>query len=131
MQNNNVLVTDHRYAHIAQFWRDSLSQVAGVYRIAPHAPSRQPGPLSRSVRLTPASLDLLRHIGDGELAEFAVTAAGIAFLLWKYFRMPVTVLGTPGLAEHPPAPAATVPLIIEVRPDERIEDYLARVAGIV
>ncbi|VWB89747.1 non-ribosomal peptide synthetase [Burkholderia lata] len=132
MQDNNVLVTDHRYAHTARFWRESLSQVAGVYRIAPHAPSRQPGrQLSRSVRLTPASLDLLRHIGDGELAEFAVTAAGIAFLLWKYFRIPVTVLGTPGLAEHPPARAATVPLIIEVRPDERIEDYLSRVAGIV
>ncbi|MBH9702934.1 hypothetical protein JAO13_41690, partial [Burkholderia cepacia] len=75
--------------------------------------------------------DLLRRIGDGELAEFAVTAAGIAFLLWKYFRIPVTVLGTPGLAGHPSARAAIVPLIIEVRPDERIEDYLSRVAGIV
>ncbi|WP_243712191.1 hypothetical protein, partial [Burkholderia pyrrocinia] len=132
MQDNNVLVTDHRYAHTARFWRESLSLVAGSYRIAAHAPSRQPARLlSRTVPLTPASLDLLRRIGDGELAEFAVTAAGIAFLLWKYFRIPVTVLGTPGLAEHPPARAATVPLIIEVRPDERIDDYLSRVAGIV
>ncbi|OXI78774.1 non-ribosomal peptide synthetase [Burkholderia sp. AU33423] len=132
MQDNNVLVTDHRYASTARFWRESLSQVAGVYRIAAYAPSQQPGsPLSRTVRLTPASLDLLRRIGDGELAEFAVTAAGIAFLLWKYFRIPVTVLGTPALAGHPSASAATVPLIIEVRPEERIEDYLSRVAGIV
>ncbi|WP_175918213.1 non-ribosomal peptide synthetase [Burkholderia contaminans] len=132
MQDNNVLVTDHRYAATARFWRESLSRVAGVYGIAAYAPSQQPGrQLSRSVRLTPASLDLLRRIGDGELAEFAVTAAGIAFLLWKYFRIPVTVLGTPGLAGHPSARAAIVPLIIEVRPDERIEDYLSRVAGIV
>ena len=80
------------------------SQVAGVYRIAAYAPNQQPGrQLSRTVRLTPASLDLLRRIGDGELAEFAVTAAGIAFLLWKYFRIPVTVLGTPALAAHPSA----------------------------
>ncbi len=132
MQDNNVLVTDHRYAHTARFWRESLSRVTGVYRIAAPAPSPQPGRLlSRTVPLTPASLDLLRRIGDGELAEFAVTAAGIAFLLWKTFRIPVTVLGTPGLAEHPPTHAATVPLIIEVRPEERIEDYLSRVAGIV
>ncbi len=132
MQDNNVLVTDHRYAHTARFWRERLSLVAGSYRIAAHAPGQQPARLlSRTVPLTPASLDLLRRIGDGELAEFAVTAAGIAFLLWKYFRIPVTVLGTPGLAEHPPARAATVPLIIEVRPDERIDNYLSRVAGIV
>lgn len=132
MQDNNVLVTDHRYAQTARFWREGLSLVTGVYRIATHAPSPQPGRLlSRTVPLTPASLDLLRRIGDGELAEFAVTAAGIALLLWKYFRIPVTVLGTPGLAEHPSARAATVPLIIEVRPDERIDDYLSRVAGIV
>ncbi|WGS40283.1 amino acid adenylation domain-containing protein [Burkholderia sp. JSH-S8] len=132
MQDNNVLVTDHRYAHTARFWRESLSRVTGVYRIAAPAPSPQPGRLlSRTVPLTPASLDLLRRIGDGELAEFAVTAAGIAFLLWKTFRIPVTVLGTPGLAEHPPTHAGTVPLIIEVRPEERIEDYLSRVAGIV
>ena len=104
MQDNNVLVTDHRYASTARFWRESLSQVAGVYRIAAYAPNQQPGrQLSRTVRLTPASLDLLRRIGDGELAEFAVTAAGIAFLLWKYFRIPVTVLGTPALAAHPSA----------------------------
>ncbi|MGY6236441.1 amino acid adenylation domain-containing protein [Burkholderia ambifaria] len=132
MQDNNVLVTDHRYAQTARFWREGLSLVTGVYRIATHAPSPQPGRLlSRTVPLTPASLDLLRRIGDGELAEFAITAAGIALLLWKYFRIPVTVLGTPGLAEHPSARAATVPLIVEVRPDERIEDYLSRVAGIV
>ncbi|MEN2470509.1 amino acid adenylation domain-containing protein [Burkholderia sp. GS2Y] len=74
---------------------------------------------------------MLRRIGDGELAEFAVTAAGIAFLLWQYFRTPVTVLGTPGLAEHPSTLAGAIPLIIEVRPEERIEDYLSRVAGIV
>ncbi|WP_321874585.1 amino acid adenylation domain-containing protein, partial [Burkholderia ubonensis] len=132
MQDNNVLVTDHRYAQTASFWRECLSLVTGVYRIASHAPGPQPGGLlSRTVPLTPASLDLLRRISDDELAEFAVTAAGIAFLLWKTFRVPVTVLGTPGLAGHPPARAATIPLIIEVRPDERIEDYLSRVAGIV
>ncbi|WP_157655211.1 non-ribosomal peptide synthetase, partial [Burkholderia ubonensis] len=132
MQDNNVLVTDHRYAQTASFWRECLSLVTGVYRIASHAPGPQPGGLlSRTVPLTPASLDLLRRISDGELAEFAVTAAGIAFLLWKTFRVPVTVLGTPGLAGHPPARAATIPLIIDVRPDERIEDYLSRVAGIV
>ena len=72
MQDNNVLVTDHRYAATARFWRESLSRVAGVYGIAAYAPSQQPGrQLSRSVRLTPASLDLLRRIGDGELAETA------------------------------------------------------------
>ncbi|RQP73898.1 non-ribosomal peptide synthetase, partial [Burkholderia ubonensis] len=132
MQDNNVLVTDHRYAQTASFWRECLSLVAGVYRIASHAPGPQPGGLlSRTVPLTPASLDLLRRISDDELAEFAVTAAGIAFLLWKTFRVPVTVLGTPALAGHPPARAATIPLIIDVRPDERIEDYLSRVAGIV
>ncbi|WP_342706338.1 amino acid adenylation domain-containing protein [Burkholderia arboris] len=132
MQDNNVLVTDHRYAHTARFWRESLSRVTGTYRIAAHAPSPQPGRLlSRTVPLTPASLDVLRRIGDGELAEFAVTAAGIAFLLWQYFRTPVTVLGTPGLAEHPSTRAGAIPLIIEVRPEERIEDYLSRVAGIV
>ncbi|PAJ81430.1 non-ribosomal peptide synthetase, partial [Burkholderia ubonensis] len=132
MQDNNVLVTDHRYAQTASFWRECLSLVTGVYRIASHAPGPQPGGLlSRTVPLTPASLDLLRRISDDELAEFAVTAAGIAFLLWKTFRVPVTVLGTPGLAGHPPARAATIPLIIDVRPDERIEDYLSRVAGIV
>ncbi|WP_010095780.1 AMP-binding protein, partial [Burkholderia ubonensis] len=132
MQDNNVLVTDHRYAQTASFWRERLSLVTGVYRIASHAPGPQPGGLpSRTVPLTPASLDLLRRISDDELAEFAVTAAGIAFLLWKYFRVPVTVLGTPGLAGHPPARAAAIPLIIDVRPDERIEDYLSRVAGIV
>lgn len=93
MQDNNVLVTDHRYAHTARFWRESLSQVAGVYRIAPHGPGRQPARrLSRTVPLTRASVDVLRRIGDGELGEFAVAAAGIAFLLWKYFRIPVTVL---------------------------------------
>ncbi|WP_157639107.1 non-ribosomal peptide synthetase, partial [Burkholderia ubonensis] len=132
MQDNNVLVTDHRYAQTASFWRECLSLVTGVYRIASHAPGPQPGGLlSRTVPLTPASLDLLRRISDDELAEFAVTAAGIAFLLWKTFRVPVTVLGTPGLAGHPPARAATIPLIIDVRPDERIDDYLSRVAGIV
>ncbi|WP_157658819.1 non-ribosomal peptide synthetase, partial [Burkholderia ubonensis] len=132
MQDNNVLVTDHRYAQTASFWRERLSLVTGVYRIASHAPGPQPGGmLSRTVPLTPASLDLLRRISDDELAEFAVTAAGIAFLLWKTFRVPVTVLGTPGLAGHPPARAATIPLIIDVRPDERIDDYLSRVAGIV
>ncbi|WP_157643365.1 non-ribosomal peptide synthetase, partial [Burkholderia ubonensis] len=132
MQDNNVLVTDHRYAQTASFWRERLSLVTGVYRIASHAPGPQPGGLlSRTVPLTPASLDLLRCISDDELAEFAVTAAGIAFLLWKTFRVPVTVLGTPGLAGHPPARAATIPLIIDVRPDERIDDYLSRVAGIV
>ncbi|WP_143138103.1 non-ribosomal peptide synthetase, partial [Burkholderia ubonensis] len=132
MQDNNVLVTDHRYAQTASFWRERLSLVTGVYRIASHAPGPQPGRmLSRTVPLTPASLDLLRRISDDELAEFAVTAAGIAFLLWKTFRVPVTVLGTPGLAGHPPARAATIPLIIDVRPDERIDDYLSRVAGIV
>ncbi|WP_157654015.1 non-ribosomal peptide synthetase, partial [Burkholderia ubonensis] len=132
MQDNNVLVTDHRYAQTASFWRERLSLVTGVYRIASHAPGQQPdGLLSRTVPLTPASLDLLRRISDDELAEFAVTAAGIAFLLWKTFRVPVTVLGTPGLAGHPPARAATIPLIIDVRPDERIDDYLSRVAGIV
>ncbi|WP_157655291.1 non-ribosomal peptide synthetase, partial [Burkholderia ubonensis] len=132
MQDNNVLVTDHRYAQTASFWRECLSLVTGVYRIASHASGPQPGGLlSRTVPLTPASLDLLRRISDDELAEFAVTAAGIAFLLWKTFRVPVTVLGTPGLAGHPPARAATIPLIIDVRPDERIEDYLSRVAGIV
>ncbi|WP_193102747.1 amino acid adenylation domain-containing protein [Burkholderia sp. Z1] len=132
MQDNNVLVTDHRYAHTARFWRESLSRVTGTYRLAAHAPSPQPGRLlSRTVPLTPASLDVLRRIGDGELAEFAVTAAGIAFLLWQYFRTPVTVLGTPGLAEHPSTLAGAIPLIIEVRPEERIEDYLSRVAGIV
>ncbi|WP_143136642.1 non-ribosomal peptide synthetase, partial [Burkholderia ubonensis] len=132
MQDNNVLVTDHRYAQTASFWRERLSLVTGVYRIASHAPGPQPGGLlSRTVPLTPASLDLLRRISDDELAEFAVTAAGIAFLLWKTFRVPVTVLGTPGLAAHPPARAATIPLIIDVRPDERIDDYLSRVAGIV
>ncbi|WP_230684381.1 amino acid adenylation domain-containing protein [Burkholderia cepacia] len=127
-----MLVTDHRYAHTARFWRESLSRVTGTYRIAAHAPSPQPGRLlSRTVPLTPASLDVLRRIGDGELAEFAVTAAGIAFLLWQYFRTPVTVLGTPELAEHPATRAGAIPLIIEVRPEERIEDYLSRVAGIV
>ncbi|WP_157658726.1 non-ribosomal peptide synthetase, partial [Burkholderia ubonensis] len=132
MQDNNVLVTDHRYAQTASFWRERLSLVTGVYRIASHAPGPQPGGLlSRTVPLTPASLALLRRISDDELAEFAVTAAGIAFLLWKTFRVPVTVLGTPGLAGHPPARAATIPLIIDVRPDERIDDYLSRVAGIV
>ncbi|WP_157639226.1 non-ribosomal peptide synthetase, partial [Burkholderia ubonensis] len=132
MQDNNVLVTDHRYAQTASFWRERLSLVTGVYRIASHAPGPQPGGmLSRTVPLTPAALDLLRRISDDELAEFAVTAAGIAFLLWKTFRVPVTVLGTPGLAGHPPARAATIPLIIDVRPDERIDDYLSRVAGIV
>ncbi|KWB39651.1 non-ribosomal peptide synthetase [Burkholderia ubonensis] len=132
MQDNNVLVTDHRYAQTASFWRERLSLVTGVYRIASHAPGPQPGGmLSRTMPLTPASLDLLRRISDDELAEFAVTAAGIAFLLWKTFRVPVTVLGTPGLAAHPPARAATIPLIIDVRPDERIDDYLSRVAGIV
>ncbi|WP_256259173.1 hypothetical protein, partial [Burkholderia ubonensis] len=110
MQDNNVLVTDHRYAQTASFWRERLSLVTGVYRIASHAPGPQPGGLlSRTVPLTPASLDLLRRISDDELAEFAVTAAGIAFLLWKTFRVPVTVLGTPGLAGHPPARAATIP----------------------
>ncbi|MBH9643658.1 amino acid adenylation domain-containing protein [Burkholderia vietnamiensis] len=132
MQDNNVLVTDHRYAHTARFWRESLSQVAGVYRIAPHGPGREPARrLSRTVPLTRASLDVLRRIGDGELGEFAVAAAGIAFLLWKYFRIPVTVLGTPGLAAQPSARAAAIPLIVEVRPDERVDDYLARVAAIV
>ncbi|WP_157640496.1 non-ribosomal peptide synthetase, partial [Burkholderia ubonensis] len=132
MQDNNVLVTDHRYAQTASFWRECLSLVTGVYRIASHAPGPQPGGLlSRTVPLTPASLDLLRRISDDELAEFAVTAAGIAFLLWKTFRVPVTVLGTPGLAGHPPARAATIPLIIDMRPDERVDDYLSRVAGIV
>ncbi|MCA3837536.1 AMP-binding protein, partial [Burkholderia sp.] len=132
MQDNNVLVTDHRYAHTARFWRESLSLVTGTYRLAAHAPSPQPGRLlSRTVPLTPASLDLLRRIGDGELAEFAVTAAGIAFLLWQTFRTPVTVLGTPELAGHPSTRAGAIPLIIEVRPEERIEDYLSRVAGIV
>ncbi|WP_157639510.1 non-ribosomal peptide synthetase, partial [Burkholderia ubonensis] len=132
MQDNNVLVTDHRYAQTASFWRERLSLVTGVYRIASHAPGPQPGGLlSRTVPLTPASLDLLRRISDDELAEFAVTAAGIAFLLWKTFRVSVTVLGTPGLAGHPPARAATIPLIIDVRPDERVDDYLSRVAGIV
>ncbi|MFM0286805.1 non-ribosomal peptide synthetase [Paraburkholderia megapolitana] len=138
MQDNNVLVTDRRFEQTATFWRECLSLVTGVYRISPHASNasgasgtQQGGLLSRTVSLTPASLEVLRSIADGELAEFAITAAAVALLLWKYFRIPVTVLGTPGLGEHAPAAATTVPLIIEVRPDERIEDYLSRVAGIV
>ncbi len=86
---------------------------------------------SSMVSLTPESRAALRRIGDGDMGGFSVAAAGIAFLLWKYFRSKDVILRTPQLAEHADGAAASIPLVIPVRGEESIADYLTRVGGIV
>ena len=76
--------------------------------------------VSHSVSLTAASRQTLTRIGDGEWGEFALVTAGIAYLLWKYFRNAAVALNTPGF-----------PLVIEIRREEKIESYLSRVAQLI
>jgi amino acid adenylation domain-containing protein/non-ribosomal peptide synthase protein (TIGR01720 family) len=87
--------------------------------------------VSHVVCLDPASRKTLKRIGDGDLGEFALVTAGISFLLWKYFRNPQVVFRTPPLAEERDSVITDIPLVVDVRREELVEDYLARVAGIV
>lgn len=82
-------------------------------------------------RLSTASMQTVKELGDGDLGEFAIFVAALAFLHWKYFGNPRIAFKTPPLAEEPDCGASEVALIIEVRPTDPIGDYLARVARIV
>lgn len=75
-----------------------------------------------TARLSPASLGSLKTIGDGDLGEFTVAFAALCFLLWKYFQNLHILVETPHSAE---------PLLVEIRPDESIENFLTRIAGII
>ena len=111
MQDDSVLITES--------WRERLQPVTPAYSVT-------------VVRLTPESRAALRRVGDGDLGEFAVATAGIAFLLRKYFGQADVILRTPCLAENSGMPSsASIALVIPVQSEELIEDYLARVAGIV
>src|SRR3569833_4593974 len=99
-------------------------------KVFAHATAAAP---ARSIisRVSPASLRTVRELGDGDLGEFTILVAALAYLHWKYFGIPSIAFKTPPLAEDTDTDAAEVALIIEVRPTEQVGDYLARVARIV